>query len=183
MRDFIISVSLVLTLIFFISAYVGYTAAQENPTIDDTLRKFFEGFRDYMSNPVLLMLIIFANNAGKGLIAMLAGFFFGIFPVLFITLNGYIVGVVVSLRQSDWGIQKVLMAILPHGILEIPAIIIACSYGVWLGYRFYMSLFAGEAFKPYLMHALKVYLRVIVPILLIAAAVEAFITPVLIPSL
>jgi len=183
MRDPIISISLALTLIFFISAYVGYTAAQLNPGIDESLRKFFEGFRDYMSNPVILMLIIFANNAGKGLIAMLAGFFFGIFPVLFISLNGYIVGIVISLRQPEWGVQGVLMAILPHGILEIPAIIIACSYGVWLGYRFYRSLFTGETFKPYLMHALRVYLKVIVPILLIAAAVEAFITPMLISSL
>lgn len=179
-RSFIISTSIFLALIFFVSAYVGYSVASN--TNYEALKRFFEGFKDFMSDPVILMLIIFANNAGKGLIAMLAGFFFSIFPVLFIILNGYIVGVVISLRQPDWGIQGVLMAILPHGIFEIPAIIIACSYGVWLGYRFYLSLFYGEKFKPYLLHAVKIYLRGILPVLFIAAVIEAFITPMFVPS-
>lgn len=176
----ILRISAMLTFIFLLSAYAGYIAAQNDPTIDGTLRKFFEGFRDYMRDPIMLMLIIFINNAGKGLMAMLAGFFFGIFPIIFISMNGYILGVVISLREPDMGISGVLMAILPHGILEIPAIIIACSYGIWLGYKFYRSLFMGEEFKPYLMDALKTYFKTILPVLFIAAAVEAFITPMFI---
>ncbi len=129
---------------------------------------------------MLLALIIFANNAGKSLLAMLAGFFFGIFPVAFVMLNGYIIGVVVSWREPDWGLLKVILAIIPHGILEIPAIIIACAYGMWLGYRFYLALFRGVEFRKYLLKAIRVYIRLVLPILLIAALVEAFITPVVV---
>ncbi len=111
---------------------------------------------------------------------MLAGFFFGIFPVAFVMLNGYIIGVVVSWREPDWGLLKVILAIIPHGILEIPAIIIACAYGMWLGYRFYLALFRGVEFRKYLLKAIRVYIRLVLPILLIAAFVEAFITPVVV---
>ncbi|WP_202320247.1 stage II sporulation protein M [Archaeoglobus neptunius] len=183
MRRVILTTTLALGIVFIISAIVGYHEAQYNPQLGEGLKKFFEGFRGFMENPVLLMLIIFANNAGKSLVAMLAGFFFGIFPVLFVILNGYIVGVVVSVKSPEWGIYKVIAAILPHGILEIPAIIISCAYGVWLGYRFYRALFNGEEFKKYVVYAIKVYLRFIVPVLFIAAVVEAFITPLVVSVL
>jgi len=168
-----------LSAIFVISAYFGYVSGREYP-VEQELKKFFEYFGDYLENPVMLALIIFANNAGKALIAMLAGFFFGIFPAIFIILNGYVIGVVVSWREPDWGIEKVLLAIIPHGILEIPAVIISCAYGVWLGYRFYLSLFKGELFMKHLLKALKIYRKFILPTLLIAAFVEAFITPMVV---
>ncbi len=180
MRNFVISAVIMLTLVFFISAYIGYSYAKLEPGLEEGLKQFFESFKGFLNNPLVLMLIIFANNAAKALIAMLAGFYFGIFPVVFVALNGYIVGAVISLREPEMGTLGVVMALLPHGVLEIPAIILACSYGVWLGYRFYKALFNGEEFKPYLMHALKVYVKIILPVLFVAAFVEAFITPLLV---
>jgi stage II sporulation protein M len=176
---FVALTALILTAIFFASIYAGYSAAKLYP-IEEELKKFFEVFGGYLNDPILLALIIFANNAGKGFIAMLAGFFFGIFPIMFVALNGYIVGAVISWREPDWGIFKIIAAILPHGILEIPGIIIACSYGVWLGYRFYLALFKGEEFKKYLLKAVRIYLRVILPVLFVAAFIEAFITPIVV---
>ncbi|AAB90615.1 stage II sporulation protein M [Archaeoglobus fulgidus] len=178
-RRFVIASSLLLTILFTASVYAGYTAGQDYP-IEKELKRFFEYLGGFFDNPIILALIIFANNAGKSLIAMLAGFFFGIFPIAFVMLNGYIVGVVISWREPDWGLAKVVLAIIPHGILEIPAIIIACAYGVWLGYRFYLALFRGEEFKKYLLRAVRVYVKLVLPILLIAAFVEAFITPVVV---
>ncbi len=180
---FITFAAIVLTIIFFLSAYAGYSYAKLEPGLEEGLKQFFETFKDFLSNPVTLMLIIFANNASKALIAMLAGFFFGIFPVIFVALNGYIIGAVVSLREPEMGMLGVVIAILPHGLFEIPAIILACAYGMWLGYRFYRSLFAGEEFKPHLMQALRVYVRIILPVLLLAAMIEAFITPLLVHQL
>ena len=176
---FVALTALILTAIFLASSYIGYSAAKLYP-IEEELKRFFEVFGGYLDNPVLLAMIIFANNAGKGLIAMLAGFFFGIFPILFVALNGYIVGAVVSWREPDWGLFKVLAAILPHGVLEIPGIIISCSYGVWLGYRFYLALFKGEEFKKYLLKAVKIYIKLILPVLFVAAFIEAFITPLVV---
>ncbi len=181
-RNFILGTSIILTVIFLISAYFGYSAAKYDKSFELILRKFFESFRGFTDDPLMFMLVIFANNAVKSLAAMLGGFFFGIFPILFMVANGYVLGVVLSLREPEWGIAGVLMAVLPHGILEIPAVIIACSYGVWLGTKFAAALFKGSEFKPYVVHALKVYVAIVLPVLLIAAAVEVFITPLFIPK-
>ncbi len=77
------------------------------------------------------------------------------------------------------GLLKVLLAIIPHGVLEIPAVLIASSYGVWLGLKFYRAMLGKGEFKPYLKKALIVYFKIVVPLLFIAAFIETFITPVL----
>ncbi len=168
-----------LVILFFVSAYYGYTLSQSQALFAN-LQKFFEKFKGFLKSPPLFMLLIFANNSVKSLIAMLGGFFFGIVPIIFVISNGYILGLAVSYRLPQWGILRVVAAILPHGILEIPAILIACSYGVWLGIKFADALFRGKEFKPHLIKALKVYLRVVLPMLFVAAIIEAFITPVLV---
>ncbi len=168
-----------LIVLFFISAYYGYTLPQSQ-TLFANLQKFFEKFKGFLKNPILFMLLIFANNSVKSLIAMLGGFFFGVLPIIFVISNGYILGLAVSYRLPQWGTLRIIAAILPHGILEIPAILIACSYGVWLGIKFAEALFRGKEFRPYLIRALKIYLRVVLPMLFVAAIIEAFITPVLV---
>ncbi len=169
-----------LAVLFFASIYFGYRYADEFPQLKEMLERFFSQFRGYIDNPVMFMLVLLANNAGKSLAAMLGGFFFGIIPILFIFVNGFIVGLVVSLVEPKMGPAIVLLAILPHGIFEITAVIIACSYGVWLGVRFYHSLFRGEEFVPYLKKALSVYFKIVFPLLVVAAFVEAFITPIIV---
>jgi stage II sporulation protein M len=172
----------ILFAIFMLSSYAGFIAGKESQEeIIKALEKFFQGFRDILSlDPILIMLIIFANNALKSLAAMLGGFFFGIYPVLFIASNGYLVGVIFAIKAPEVGFERVLIAILPHGVIEIPAVIIACSYGIWLGVRFYHALFGGEEFLPYLKKAINVYVKIIMPMLFIAAVIETFITPALI---
>ncbi len=179
MRDIIAAIAF-LALIFISFAYLGYTSGSYEQ-LELILRKFFEGFKGYINDPVLFMILIFVNNSVKTLIAMLGGFFFGIVPVIFIASNGYILGVVIAARLPEWGWSGVSLAILPHGILEIPAVLVASAYGLILGYRFARALFFGEEFRPHLTTALGVYLRVVLPTLFVAAMVEAFITPHLVP--
>lgn len=178
MRKF---VSLFLFIVFFLSAYSGYLSGDVE--ILEELGKFFGEFEKILNDQFKFAVFIFLNNAIKSLIAMLSGFFFGIFPILFIAVNGYILGMVVALRLPEWGWVKIAAAILPHGIIEIPAVIVACSQGVMLGYHFYLAVFKGEKFKPHLVESLKIYFKVVVPMLLIAAIVEAFITFELIKKL
>ncbi|MDI9646478.1 MAG: stage II sporulation protein M [Archaeoglobales archaeon] len=167
-------ISSFLFIVFFVSAYEGYVSGEVK--IIEELGRFFGEFEKILDDPFKFAVFIFLNNAVKSLIAMLSGFFFGIFPILFIAVNGYILGMVVALRLPEWGWVKIAAAILPHGIIEIPAVVLACSQGVMLGYRFYLAVFKGEKFKPHLMESLRVYFRIVVPMLLIAAVVEAFIT-------
>jgi|Deesub1362A_J573_1020465.scaffolds.fasta_scaffold00328_4 stage II sporulation protein M len=180
MKSFIFKTAVVLSFLFFISAYAGFHLADEFPQIKEMLERFFSQFKGYIEDPPMFMAILLANNAGKSFVAMIGGFFFGILPVAFILINGFIVGIVVSFTQPELGSQTVLLAILPHGVFEITGVIIACSYGVWLGVRFYYSLFRGEEFLPYLKEALYAYFRIVLPLLILAAFIEAFITPALV---
>ncbi|MET1125150.1 MAG: stage II sporulation protein M [Archaeoglobaceae archaeon] len=170
----IIRIFALLTVVFFAAAAFGYAKGGE---LFELLKKFFESFSPYFDDPVKLALIIFVNNATKSFAAMLGGFFFGIYPIFFVASNGYILGAVAAASAAQRGWYATLLAILPHGIIEIPAVILASAYGVYLGYRFALALFKGEEFKKHLFEALTVYLRIILPMLFLAALIEAFITP------
>ncbi|MCS7121306.1 MAG: stage II sporulation protein M [Archaeoglobaceae archaeon] len=169
-----IAIFLSLLTIFILSIFVGYL------TNGETIKPILEEFTKITKlDPLTLAVIIFANNSFKSFLALILGSFFGIFPITFVITNGYILGAVIALKK-DIGLSKILLAILPHGIIEIPAVLIASSYGVFLGYRFFLRIFRKQAFKPHLVRALKVYFKIVLPMLLVAALIEAFITPVLI---
>jgi stage II sporulation protein M len=166
--------------LFVLSSTGGYLHAKSNPELAkesvDMLSAELSFIKEF--NPLFIFLFIFLNNSIKALIATAAGFFFGIFPIFFILFNGYIIGLVVYIGGTEMGIHRVLMYIIPHGILEVPAIILACSYGLWLGIQFYKRVVGMKiSMKESFLKATDKCLRTVVPILLVAAAVETFVTP------
>jgi|Deesub1362A_J573_1020465.scaffolds.fasta_scaffold00125_38 stage II sporulation protein M len=175
---------LFLSSIFLISGVMGFYGAQLYPEIaSDFVNQLFEGFSfiDF-NNPLMVVTVIFLNNASKSFVSLLAGFFFGIFPFLFIFLNGYLLGIVFYVKGMEVGIGKVFLAIIPHGILEVPAIILASAFGVWLGKKFYLRVFKGQQvnMSALVKYSIKRFVKIIIPLLLIAAIVETFITPLIV---
>jgi stage II sporulation protein M len=173
---------LALTLLFGVSILAGYYNAKSDP---DQARMVINQFKSEFGfikklPSVVIFAIIFINNSTKALVAMILGIFFGLAPILFVLINGYLIGIVLYIVGTEMGLKDVLMLLVPHGIIEIPAIIIACSYGIWLGRMFYNRVRGNESsIKPYVMHALRQYLRIVVPMLFVAAFVETYITPLL----
>ncbi|MET3852910.1 MULTISPECIES: stage II sporulation protein M [unclassified Paenibacillus] len=78
---------------------------------------------------------IFLNNSIKGVLIIYLGLLAGILPVMFLLVNGMVIGYLVhSLSaQGESLADLVIRGLLPHGIIEIPAIIIACAYGIRMG--------------------------------------------------
>lgn len=78
---------------------------------------------------------IFLNNSIKGVLIIYLGLLAGILPVVFLLVNGMVIGYLVhSLSAQGESIADlVIRGLLPHGIIEIPAIIIACAYGIRMG--------------------------------------------------
>lgn len=70
--------------------------------------------------------------------------------------------------------------ILPHGIFEIPALIIACAVGL-CNCRFVTRMVLKKPQQPeprvQLVALSRIYVYIVIPLLLIAAAVESFVTP------
>ncbi len=179
-RGEILAYFLALTLTFFASVYFGFFTAKKFPDMaKGFVEKFSSEFGFIKRLPsVEIFAIIFLNNTVKSFMAMLFGLLFGIVPVLFVFINGYIIGVVVYVVGCRVGMYRVIMLLIPHGVLEIPAVILACSYGVWLG-KMALKKAAGKdvSLRECIERTVRAYVKTVVPLLLVAAFVETFITP------
>ena len=130
---------------------------------------------------ILLLLIIFINNAIKALGLVFLGIPLGVPPVLFIGLNGFILGGFSSALESVNGWRYVIASFVPHGVIEIPVILLATALGLTLGMESLKWLLRRESrVKLQLSNGLKVYVRWILPGLAIAAIIEVLVTPLLI---
>lgn len=102
-----------------------------------------EGLREYSrelsqsSVPELSFFkFIFINNAVKSVAIILLGAFLGVLPAFFLLMNGMVLGLIVALaaEQGENLFDLIVLGLLPHGIIEIPAILIASAYGLQFGY-------------------------------------------------
>ena len=174
---------LVVTVFFVLSLFLGYAFGslyekRASELVNETFSsfKFVKEWESYK-----IFLFILANNATKAFAAMILGLFFGIIPILFVVLNGFLIGCVVSVFGKDMGFSIVL-ALLPHGILEIPAVLISCAYGFELGILFYRKLRNSYADLNYaVIRSIKKFLKIPLPMLIVAAFVETYITPLILP--
>jgi stage II sporulation protein M len=125
---------------------------------------------------------IFLNNALKTLLEILLGSLFGIIPMVFLLANGIALGVVFSLSAQSRGPWLSLLSILPHGILELPAVFLGASIGLMVGSHVLKRLFgrAETTLGGELVRGCRFFCTVILPMLLIAALVEAFLTSALV---
>ena len=170
------------TSIFFASLVVGTLIGQN--TVEELLREFgavLEPLASMGNLSILLVLILFINNAIKALGLIFLGILLGLPPLLFIGLNGFILGGLGSALESIGGWRYVMASFVPHGVIEIPVILLATALGFTLGMESLKWLLRRESrVKLQLSDCLKVYLRWILPGLAVAAIIEVFVTPLLI---
>ena len=98
------------------------------------------------------------------------GVLFGIFPVAAAVTNGYLIGFVSRYAVEEYGIF-VLWRLLPHGIFELPAIIISIGIGLKLGLDFLLKD-KRKQFKKDFKEAMRFFLFSIIPLLVVAAIIE-----------
>lgn len=127
--------------------------------------------------------LIWFHNLRAILLATLAGIFsFGVLGLLILMLPLAIIGYLMALF-SGTGLSPGLFFsafILPHGILEIPAILIAGAAILRLGATLAAPADGetiGAAFLGALANWLKTFLFVVAPLLLGAAVLEIYVTP------
>lgn len=112
---------------------------------------------------------IFQNNVKSAAMAAYLGIFFLIVPIFSISLNGYIIGAVMHRAIAEKGIITI-WKLLPHGIFELPALLIS----FYLGIKLFFALFKnkGKDFPKTLKENTKIFLKIVIPLLLIAAIIE-----------
>jgi stage II sporulation protein M len=173
------------SLTLFASGVVlGVVAAYRIPGLADRFAETLANFVQMFSAmpPWKLAGAIFLNNAVKTLLAILLGTVMGFVPGIFLLANGVALGVAFSLSIQARGVWLSILAILPHGVLELPAVFLGTSIGLLLGMQTIKRLRGRSetAMPSELSRAVRFYCTVIVPMLLLAALVEAFITAAII---
>ncbi|KAF5036960.1 Stage II sporulation protein M [anaerobic digester metagenome] len=182
MFDRLLSRSVIFSTVLFVLAVLGgVLAVRQDPSFGHDL---LSGFRDQVAlqvlsdHPIVLFVKIFANNLVACVALFIGGATFGVLPLLVLASNGLVIGGIVEMVRQEKGTGFIIASILPHGILEIPAFLISAGLGLLLAEALIRELLhdEGDAAGEALEHG-RIFARYVVPFLIVAAAVEAFITP------
>jgi stage II sporulation protein M len=184
MSEYPFSNAIIITcLLFCATLTVGWVATAQNPSVGQALMKIFQkevAGQISEANPFDMFTKLFANNLEACLLLFLGGASFGIFTIFIMSLNGIVIGAIMEIVHYDHSPLFVAAAILPHGIFEIPAFIIAGALGVQLAQSLIAEWYdqADAAAGAY--RFARMFVVYVLPLLVTAAAVEAFITPAVI---
>jgi stage II sporulation protein M len=178
------------TLILFVGLLLGYVNAEgihqvlRQSGMYDALEQLVQRIHE---NPDFLSVfgLIFFNNARAAVTTMGLGIFFGVYPVLMLASNGILLGVILHQSSLETGVHPLILfvtKVLPHGILELPAIIIAAAYGMRLGITFVRWIFsflvpgkraAGRAEWRRLFDRIPAAVILVLLLLILAAGIES----------
>ncbi len=176
--------------IFFLFAVFGFVFNSLKPDSSyyffSEVEKHFQFILEF--NFLTTFLFILINNSVKILIGMILGILFGIIPFLFLALNGFVLGLVAGYVFPSFGINLLLLSLLPHGVFEFSALFIGSAYAFYLA-EISWNLFKQKKIKikelkdfgfilkkfkiPY-NNVLSGFLYIVLPLLIIAALVETF---------
>ncbi len=156
--------------------------------LDQISEKTFTDLQHIRLLPEINTSFIFFNNARVIVLAGLVSVFsFGALTLLLTLINiglvGFIITEVVLLGYNPWLFTATF--ILPHGILEIPAILLGMAFALRMGAALVSppaGLDVGQGVLLTLANFTKIFIFVVVPLLLLAAYIEANITPQIVVS-
>ena len=124
--------------------------------------------------PWKMFFVILLNNSAKSFAILLSGILFGLVPLIAVAVNGYVLGVAYLLASGEVGYLKAAKSVLPHGVLEIPAVILTAGYGLWLGVTFAKRVRQRNlvGFGNQVIHAIRMFFKVAFPMFVLAALIE-----------
>ncbi|WP_406657970.1 stage II sporulation protein M [Methanolobus sp. ZRKC2] len=171
------------TTLFVLAMIAGYIAYGLIPEFSADSLSGLEEIAEMLQNlsAFEIMLFIFFNNATKMFAAILLGPIFGLVPIAFLLLNGFVLGVFVHLQIIENGALFIIAGLTPHGIIEIPMLLISSAIGLKLGHEtFKIILGKPSNLKDELIKGVQFFLYILLPLIFLAAVIETFITPLVI---
>lgn len=166
-------------MIYIVFIFWGYfTARQDANTAKLILEEMKKTYGPLLEmNVFRQFLFVFFNNGLTLFLVLIFGIIFGVFPFLVLFANGAILGILVFLSESTISWPKFFLGTMPHGIIEIPVMILACAAGLKIGRASFLGVFKKQGnFKNEFFSALNFFLKILLPLLFLAAAIEIFIT-------
>ncbi len=173
---------IVATLLFGIGIALGLAtpATIAGPLAED-LRVLEELSQLLAPFSVLTAVFIFLKNIQALVISFVLSPVFCLMPVLALTVNGWLIAFVSSAVVSQKSLGFLLGVLLPHGVFELPALIMGEAAALSFGTMAIVALFKKDRRKlllPNLKQNLR-YLMIALALLVPAAIIETYVTPLL----
>jgi stage II sporulation protein M len=115
---------------------------------------------------------LLSNNVIANFLPLILGFILGIPPLLYIIMNGFVLGVISYIAAKEIGMAVVFFTLLPHGVIEIPALSLCAAMGVGIGYKVINRIRNEKGVQSYIIQSIKIFVTRIIPLLVLAAAIE-----------
>jgi len=162
---------LFLLLTYILSAFLGAILVVVNPSVGADLTSFLKENLPKLEPGFRAFLAIFLHNSQIALLNYLSGLLLGVGPFLLIGINGLILGIFLTYLHIylSYPFSTLLLAIIPHGIVEIPAFVLSGTAGIC----FYRALRWKDCDTKF---SVRLLLLSIV-LLFVAALIEAYLTP------
>ncbi len=185
MKDYMIGLRPYIIFVIFLfmgSVLAGYFIAhnydKETEELLNEMKKMFMPAKEY--SQLQTFMFIFENNITALTMSLIFSMAAGISSLLVVIANGIILGVFAVVISNTISTEYLISGILPHGTFEIPALILTSAIGLRIGVSS-LSKLAGAKMNlsGEIAGGLKFYVLIVIPLLLVAALVEAFVTPVI----
>ncbi len=152
--------------------------AVDDATLVENLQAWFELGR---SNPGLILAAIGQNLRALALATMLGVFTFGVLSLIVVMLPFGLLGYILA-QVAAAGLDPLpfLAGIAPHGVVEIPAILLAGAAALRLGSIIThppAEMPAGEAWVRALADTVKIGIALVLPLIALAGMLEVAVTP------
>lgn len=167
---------------FLVLVVLSYIAGRLFPEISAAILTYFN---EVVANSGIVRddgsfsaLALFGNNLRAMVLSTLYGFIpFLYLPALSMGVNAILLGMVASSVNGQW--LLLAAGILPHGIFELPALCLSLAAGLCLCQNINRYIRKNEKgiMKPLLLNILRVTGLVVIPLLVVAAIMESYVTP------
>ena len=172
---------------FPVLVVLAFVLCMAFPTLREGLLSYvfaaMDGTGALNEDGTLSAMAIFSNNLRATVFIMVYGLIpFIQLPALALGVNALVIGVLAAWYVTEgYSIAAFLAAILPHGLLELPALVIAFSVGLYVCGHVTRRLFRWDESALHIWDCLvlmsRTLLLVLFPLLTAAAVVEAYVTP------
>ncbi len=175
--------SLIAILLFVTGMTFGFTAP---PGVTDLMAEDLVALQQLANllttlPQFVVFVIIFFKNVSALLLSFILSPILCLVPILSLTVNGWLLAFVASAVTQEMSLGFVLAALLPHGVFEIPALIMGQAAALSFGTMAILALFQKRKrslLLPNLKQNFK-YVLIALALLLLAAIIETYITPLL----
>lgn len=179
----------VILAVSLVAGLMGVYLARQFPVppeafpLQEISAETFESVQQLRLLPRIDTSFIFTNNMRVLLLAGLVSLFsFGSLTLLLALINvglvSFIIAQIVLLGYNPW--LFLVTFILPHGIFELPAVLLGMAFAMRIGAGMISppsGLDIGQGVLLTLANFVKIFIFLLVPLLLLAAFIEANITP------